>query len=187
MSSKKILTIPNVLSLIRLCMIPFIIWFYIFEDRRQVAAILIVASGITDVVDGFIARKFHMESDLGKVLDPIADKLTQIATMGCLLYSFKYMMIPLMLLIVKEISVGILGLLEVKITKKPTSARWHGKLATATLYLMMAFHLFWPTLPYPLSYVLVILSTVCIALTFVLYSKQRLKTINENKNETSQL
>lgn len=181
MSSKKIITIPNILSLIRLSMIPYIIWFYVFEDRPIVAAIIIVLSGITDVVDGFIARKFHMESDLGKVLDPIADKLTQIATMVCLVFNFSYILIPLSLLIVKEISTGVLGLIEVRITKKPTSARWHGKLATASLYLMMAFHLFWPNLPKQLSIALVVLNVICIMITFILYSMQRLKTITESK------
>lgn len=181
MDSKKIITIPNALSLVRLCMIPFILWIYIFKQQYMIAAILIVASGVTDVVDGFIARKFHMESDLGKVLDPIADKLTQIATMACLLYTYNYIALPLILLIVKEISVGILGLLEVRVTKKPTSARWHGKLATVSLYIMMAFHLFWRDLPIALSYVLVAISVACIMLTFVLYSMQRLKTITENK------
>ena len=181
MNSKRIVTIPNVLSLIRLWMIPYIIWFYIFEERRMVAAILVVVSGVTDVVDGFIARRFHMESDLGKILDPIADKLTQIATMVCLVFEYNYILIPLSLLIVKEISTGILGLLEVRLTKKPTSAKWHGKVATASLYLMMGFHLFWVDIPRPLSISLVMTNVICIMITFVLYSRQRLKIINENK------
>lgn len=186
MDSKKILTIPNVLSLIRLCMIPFILWIYIYKKEYNIAAILIVVSGVTDVVDGFIARKFHMESDLGKVLDPIADKLTQIATLACLLYTFNFIIVPLFLLIIKEISVGILGILEVRLTKKPTSARWHGKLATASLYVMMAFHLFWRDLPLLLSYSLISVSIICIAISFILYSLQRLKTIIEYrpKDET---
>ena len=75
MNSKQILTIPNILSLLRLALIPFIVWSYSIK-KFIASAILIVISGITDVVDGFIARKFNMVSDLGKALDPIADKLT---------------------------------------------------------------------------------------------------------------
>ncbi len=56
-------------------------------------AILLVLSGATDIVDGFIARSFHMVSDLGKVLDPIADKLTQAAMLICLITNFSLMMI----------------------------------------------------------------------------------------------
>ena len=74
----RILTIPNILSVMRIVMIPFIVLSYC-DGKIYLSAILIVLSGITDVVDGFIARHFHMESAVGKALDPIADKLTMAA------------------------------------------------------------------------------------------------------------
>ena len=79
MSQKKIITIPNILSFFRLCLIPVIIWLYTVEKNDAAAGAVLILSGATDVADGFIARHFHMISDLGKVLDPIADKLTQAA------------------------------------------------------------------------------------------------------------
>lgn len=75
----KILTIPNVLSFFRLCLIPVIIWMYCSKRDYVRTAVILLLSGATDILDGFIARRFNMVSDLGKVLDPVADKLTQ----GC--------------------------------------------------------------------------------------------------------
>ncbi|HPE39426.1 MAG TPA: CDP-alcohol phosphatidyltransferase family protein [Bacillota bacterium] len=76
---KKIATIPNALSVLRIVMIPAIV--YYINNQYQLAFFYLLLSGVTDVLDGLIARKFHMTSDLGIVLDPVADKLTQ----GCVL------------------------------------------------------------------------------------------------------
>ena len=84
----RVLTIPNLLSFFRLCLIPVIIWLYcVREDSLGTAAVLAL-SGLTDVVDGRIARRFHMVSSFGKALDPVADKLTQIAMLFCLVSRF---------------------------------------------------------------------------------------------------
>ena len=80
----RIFTLPNVLSIFRLLLIPLIIYFY--ETYHYVWAFgTLVLSGATDVVDGWIARTFHLVSDFGKAIDPIADKLTQIAILLCLM------------------------------------------------------------------------------------------------------
>ncbi len=86
---KQLFTIPNLLSLLRLCMIPLIIWLYCAKKNYALTAAVLVLSGITDTVDGFIARRFNMVTDLGKALDPVADKLTQAAMMFCLLTRFQ--------------------------------------------------------------------------------------------------
>ena len=75
----KILTVPNLLSALRLCMVPLFLWIYLRLDEPLWAGGLLVISGITDTVDGWIARRFHQVSNLGKALDPFADKVTQIA------------------------------------------------------------------------------------------------------------
>ena len=84
-SQSRILTIPNLLSFFRLCLIPVFMWLYCVEKNYLWTGIILILSGLTDTVDGIIARKFNMISDLGKVLDPIADKLTQAAMLFCLL------------------------------------------------------------------------------------------------------
>ena len=86
-NKKDILTIPNLLSLFRLLMIPVIVWLYVKEKNYYAAAAMVLISGATDIADGIIARKFNMISDFGKILDPMADKLTQGALIICL--SFK--------------------------------------------------------------------------------------------------
>ena len=81
----QVLTIPNILSFFRFFLIPIIVWLYAFKGMREWATLVILVSGFTDILDGFIARKFNMMSDLGKALDPLADKLTQLAVLSCLI------------------------------------------------------------------------------------------------------
>ena len=76
-NENRILTIPNLLSAFRICLIPCIVWAYLVKERNDWAVGLLIVSGLTDMCDGFIARKFQMISNLGKILDPVADKLTQ--------------------------------------------------------------------------------------------------------------
>ena len=93
--TKKVVTLPNVLSLFRIILIPLIIWAYCVLQSPTVTALLVVLSGLTDVVDGFIARHFNMISNVGKALDPIADKLTQIAMLFCLWTRVPLILLPL--------------------------------------------------------------------------------------------
>ena len=78
----KILTVPNVLSAFRLLLVPALAWLYLVRKDYSATAWVLLLSGATDIADGFIARRFGMVSDLGKALDPIADKLTQIVMHG---------------------------------------------------------------------------------------------------------
>ena len=81
---KEIWTIPNILSMFRIALIPVLVWMYVVVQDDFMTLCLLSLSGITDIVDGIIARKFQMISDFGKVLDPVADKLTQTAMLVCL-------------------------------------------------------------------------------------------------------
>ena len=73
---KKILTIPNILSIFRICLIPFTAYLYVCKKEYLLTLWMLILSGITDIIDGSIARSFNMIIDFGKILDPIADKLT---------------------------------------------------------------------------------------------------------------
>ena len=110
----KILTIPNILSFFRICLIPVIVWLYIGKEDYSLTLIILILSGFTDVVDGIIARKCNMISDFGKAFDPIADKLTQAAMLCCLVVRFQHMMIPLVMLVIKEVFTGITALISIK-------------------------------------------------------------------------
>ena len=87
---------------------------------------ILLLSGLTDIADGFIARRFHMISNLGKILDPVADKLTQATMLLCLFTRFPHMILPLVLMAFKELYMAVSGCLIMKKTGKVTGADWHG-------------------------------------------------------------
>lgn len=173
----KILTVPNVLSFFRLCLIPIIVWLYISKEDYFRTLMVLLLSGLTDVVDGIIARKCNMISDFGKVFDPIADKLTQAAMLCCLVVRFKYMLIPLGMLVIKEVVTGITALISIKKTEQVEGAVWHGKLTTVVLYLMMAVHLVWFNIPTTVSLIMVGVCIGIMIMSFIMYSVRNIKAI----------
>lgn len=178
----KILTIPNILSFFRICLIPVIVWLYIGKENYLLTLIILILSGVTDVVDGIIARKCNMISDFGKAFDPIADKLTQAAMLCCLVSRFQHMLIPLGMLVIKEVFTGITALISIKKTDKVEGADWHGKLTTVSLYLMMGIHLFWFNIPTSVSLVMVGMCVGIMLMSFIMYSVRNIKTIKSAKN-----
>ena len=174
-SQSKILTIPNLLSFFRLCLIPVFMWLYCVEKNYLWTGIILIISGLTDTVDGIIARKFNMISDLGKVLDPIADKVTQAAMLFCLLTRFPLMIAPLALMVVKEFFMGVTGLLVIQKTGKVFGADWHGKVNTWLLYAMMILHVFWYNIPDVVSKVLIGICVVMMLISLVLSGRHNLK------------
>lgn len=177
----KILTIPNVLSLFRLCLIPVIVWLYIIREDYFWTLMILILSGITDIVDGIIARKCNMISDFGKAFDPIADKLTQAAMLCCLVVRFQHMMIPLVMLVIKEVFTGITALISIKKTDTVKGADWHGKLTTASLCLMMGIHLFWFNIPLSVSLIMVGTCVGIMLMSFIMYSLRNIRAI-KNKS-----
>ncbi len=180
---KKIITIPNILSMFRLCLIPVIVWLYCVRQDYVWTIIMLTVSGITDVVDGFIARRFQMISDLGKALDPVADKLTQIAVLSCLVTRFPLMLIPLIILVVKELFAGITGLMMIKKTKVVRGALWHGKATTVLLYLMMVVHLLWYDIPTVASICCIACGTTMMLISAVLYGIRNIKVLLDKGTE----
>ena len=188
--SKRIITIPNVLSFFRLLLIPIITWLYIKKKNYYMTVIVLGLSGLTDVIDGIIARKFNMISDFGKAFDPIADKLTQIIVLFCLVFRFDFMIVPLILLIIKEVFAGITGLLTIKKTHQVHGAVWHGKTTTVCLYILMTIHIIWYTIPVHVSNILILLCTVMMLFSAILYGIKNIKLIceaisNDKQTETN--
>ncbi|WP_418632334.1 CDP-alcohol phosphatidyltransferase family protein [Ruthenibacterium lactatiformans] len=173
----KIFTIPNILSFFRLCLIPFIIWLYCVEQNYIWAGNVLILSGLTDIVDGFIARRFHMTSDLGKILDPVADKLTQAAMLLCLMLRFRLMIIPLVLMLAKETFMSVTGFMIIQKSGTVCGANWHGKVATCFLYAMMILHVFWHEITPAASTLLIIACAIMILVSFVLYGIRNMKAL----------
>ena len=126
-------SIPNLLSYFRLLLIPLFIQLYMNENFTE-ALITLAASGLSDVIDGRVARKYNMVTDLGKVLDPVADKLTQCAMMFCVAMRYPAMWWLLGLHVVKELIMIVMGWYVLKKTDTVNSAIWCGKLCTGVIY-----------------------------------------------------
>ena len=131
--------IPNTLTIIRLLLIPFII-FYIFTGNYLLAFIFFTISGITDIADGFIARKFNLISNFGKLMDPLSDKLTQISTLASLVLTNIIPIWILIIVLLKEF-IMIVGASFLYGKDVVVYSRWYGKLATVLFYVAIVFSL----------------------------------------------
>ena len=137
--SKDLMTIPNALSFIRIILItPFVAFFVAakYITNNYIPAIIILAiSGISDLLDGMIARKFHQESELGKVLDPLADKLTLIAVGVCLIFIQPYVLPLMIIMVLKDALMIIGGTIIINKGVIPPKSSWYGKASTFMFYI----------------------------------------------------
>ena len=136
-SRKDLFTIPNLMGYFRIILIPIFMAVYIGADSRAdyiAAAAILGISGLTDCFDGKVARHFNMITEWGKVLDPVADKLTQAAVFISLSFRYPTMRYLVILFVVKEMFMGVMGAVMLKKGSMMDGARWYGKLCTAVLY-----------------------------------------------------
>lgn len=164
-------------------LIPVIVWLYCIKKEYVLTAVVLVVSGVTDVVDGFIARSFGLVSNLGKALDPVADKLTQLATLFCLVTRFHLMAIPIVLMFVKETIVGVSGILVIKRTGIVCGADWHGKVTTVLLYAMIMLHIVWYNIGTVASNITIALSTAMMVLSLCLYLYRNINLIKKKAKD----
>lgn len=167
------------LSFFRICLIPLFVWLYCVKGQHSATAAILVLSGSTDLVDGLIARRFHMVSDLGKILDPVADKLTQAAMLLCLVTKFPLMLLPFLLMTVKEITAVIMGIKVIRKTGEVHGANWHGKVNTCLLYAMMILHVLWFDIPAGISTALILICVSMMLVSFALYGRKNRKLLRE--------
>ena len=188
---EEILTIPNILSMLRIVMIAAVVVLFVTKNYLA-AGIVLITSGVTDILDGFIARKFNMVSSLGKALDPFADKLTQFAVMICLCFYCEWILIPFVLLVLRDGFMLLTGLSIFRKTHSTFSARWYGKIATLYTYTLMCVMLVFKTQleqQETLRLVLIIIDACLIAFSFVMYAirnTRELHKIPEEENNISQ-
>ena len=147
----------------------------------MLTGIVLILSGITDLLDGYIARKYDAVSDLGKILDPVADKLTQIAMLLCLVTRFPLIWLPLCLMLFKEVFMMLSGLCIIKRSGQVLGADWHGKAATALLYAVMILHVFWVKIPHEISAITIIGCAVMIIISFVFYGIRNVNALKVKK------
>lgn len=147
---KEIFTIPNFLSLFRLALIPVYISIYLkarIPSQFYTAGSILAVSCLTDAIDGRIARHCNMISTLGKILDPMADKLTQFAVTLCLSMKYPAMGPVLILFIIKELFQLTIGAAYLRRRKMLPGALMAGKICTAVLFLSLIVMVLIPNLP----------------------------------------
>lgn len=146
---KEILTIPNLLTLFRIVLIPVYLHIYLHAEQPgdyALAAGILAVSCLTDLVDGKIARRFNMITNLGKLLDPIADKLTQLALMICLSMEYRSIRFLLTLFLVKEFFQFFAMVCMLRYGKALNGALMSGKVSTTVLFTGLIVMVLFPNL-----------------------------------------
>ncbi|MGN0499866.1 MAG: CDP-alcohol phosphatidyltransferase family protein [Ruminococcus sp.] len=177
-------TVPNLLTYLRFVLVvPFVILF--LSEKYLLSAICIGLSGISDCLDGFFARKLNQVTQLGKLLDPIADKVTLISVMLCMAFYAPNVIPILVVLIAKDVAmlIGGISLLKRKIT--PPAAEWFGKLATIVFYFAVCIIVFMKAAINYENLLLddILLSVTAVAMLYALYRYAKIyrELIKEDK------
>ena len=170
---KEIFSIPNMLSMFRLVLIPVYISIYLNardgSDYFLAAAILAV-SCLTDMIDGKIARHFNMITNVGKLLDPLADKLTQFALILCLSLRHPVLWIVVCLFFVKELFQLIVCAISLKKGLTMTGALFAGKLCTTVLFISLILMVMMPGIPESIVSVIAVIDSVFLIAAFTRYA-----------------
>ena len=146
---QEILTIPNLLSIFRIALIPVYLYVYLHADGSEdyiTAAVILSVSCLTDMVDGTIARKFNMVTNLGKLLDPVADKLTQLALMICLSIQHRALRLLLSVFLIKEFFQFFAMIVSLRQGKALNGALMTGKISTTVLFCSLTLMVLCPNL-----------------------------------------
>lgn len=184
----KNINIPNALSILRIILIvPFVILFV--HDQVYQAAVVLVISGLSDMFDGMIARKFNQFTELGQMLDPLSDKLTQGAVAVCLALEQPVLVPLLAIFIVKEVLMLSAGFVLIKRGKKPGGAKWYGKVATTMFYVsftvIVALKGIWNIEIMPLTVTLLSVTAALMIYAFVQYAKVFLTVLHSDDPKDS--
>lgn len=134
-------TIPNIITYVRFILIVPFAYFFMTENFIN-AAICMILSGLSDCIDGFMARKFNQVTPLGKILDPIADKLTLIVVVLCMVFYVPVVLPVLITLLLKDVLMLLGGADLIKKGLTPPAAIWYGKLGTVIFYLSVCVIVF---------------------------------------------
>lgn len=177
--------IPNILTILRFILIPVILYF-IFTGHYLLGFIFFTISGITDILDGAIARKFNLITNFGKLMDPLADKLTQISVLATLVFQKIIPFWILIIVLLKELLM-IIGASFLYGKDVVVYSKWFGKLATVLFYLAIVCSLIikefaltgiWQNLDFIL-YCIAVIATI---FSFIMYVKYLYKDGFINKS-----
>lgn len=169
---KEVFTIPNLLSLFRLILIPVYTYIYLnasSDSAYLLSGVILALSCLTDMIDGKVARHFNMITTLGKILDPLADKLTQCALTVCLSLKYAVLRPVLLLFVIKEIFQLVVGAVHLAKGKMLPGALMAGKVCTTVLFVSLIALVIFPRLdPFWVDLIAVI-DAIFLAISFVCY------------------
>ena len=169
---KDVLTIPNFLSLFRLVLIPVYAYIYLNATENYqylIAGSIMAVSCITDMVDGKIARRYNMISNLGKILDPLADKITQFTLTLCLSLKYPVLRPVLCLFIVKEIFQAVMGIIHLRKGRMLPGALMAGKVCTTILFISLIALVLFPNMNPRFVDAIAAVDTVFLVISFFSY------------------
>lgn len=182
-SRKDMFNIPNIMTYIRLLCVPFFVWIILDTKTFPTPLNIYIAFGIfmfasiTDMADGFIARRFNLISDIGKVLDPIADKLLQVSTLLCLMLLGHIPLVFPLIFFIKESYMVLGGSCIVKIMKSDyvIQSNFFGKSATwlNSLGIVLGFFVGMVNKAYDLAVIIILSIAAAFAIiTAMIYTYQ---------------
>lgn len=169
---KEIFTIPNMLSLFRLVLIPVYVVIYLNANEAEeyfVAGTILAVSCLTDMIDGKIARHFNMISTVGKILDPLADKLTQFTLIICLSIKYPILRFVMVLFFIKEVFQLVVGIVNLRRGKMLPGALMAGKVCTTILFISLILLVLIPGMPESLVNLIALIDTGFLLFSFVRY------------------
>ena len=172
-------TIPNILSLFRLSLIPVYAGLYLNATEKYqyaLAGTILTISCLTDMIDGKIARKYGMITTLGKVLDPLADKLTQLTLTICLSMKYPVLYPVLSLFVIKELFQLVLGIVFLRRGKMLPGALMAGKVCTTVLFVSLILLVFMPDMSHGTVTLIAAVDTIFLMISFVSYALAYLGT-----------
>ena len=192
---KDILTVPNLLSLFRLLLIPVYIMIYLnaaTSSDYYLAAGILAVSCLTDLIDGKIARHFNMISNTGKILDPLADKATQFALIICLTIKYPVLLVLVGLFVIKESFQLIQGFLILRKGQILSGALLSGKISTTVLFVSLIFMVMIPNLKTEVVYILTAIDCLFLLISFIGYARvyfthsPMIQAIQKSENTTEE-
>ncbi len=181
------MNVPNILTILRFVLIP--VFAYFLSTRNFITAMLLfLAGGLTDVLDGYIARKYDLITSWGKIADPLADKLMQITAVSILSLGLGIIPIEFVLVILaKEILMGVGALVLYKQNHYVVSANWYGKMTTVIFYLAIIMLMFdepfgrWNILGLAVNQLVLVIAVTAALFAFFMYFRAYLSIKNQKR------
>jgi len=180
------MSIPNMITLVRIILTPVFVCLYL-EGEHTAAMLVLAVAALSDMLDGAIARRFELTTPLGKVLDPVADKLLQLAMLLCLASRHWAVALVILLHLFRELLLGLLGALLYRRSGLLTGARWYGKLCTGFMYGFLGLALLWRDMPEKLMDPGLYLSALLIVYCLCRYALEYLRLLQEGGKKTTSL